>query len=101
MHFLPAYDEFIISYRDRSAALSEKHIAKAVSSNGIFRPVIVVDGQVTGLWKRTFKNNRLTVETEFFIKQGKSASTRIEKAVLAYADFLELTSYGISNTNQT
>ena len=101
MNFLPAYDEFIISYRDRSAALSEKHIAKAVSSNGIFRPVIVVDGQVTGLWKRTFKNNRLTVETEFFIKQGKSASTRIEKAVLAYADFLELTSYGISNTNQT
>jgi hypothetical protein len=50
---LPAFDEYIIAYRDRSAVLSSENFSKAVSSNGIFRPVIVVSGQVVGLWKKS------------------------------------------------
>ncbi|GHT00326.1 hypothetical protein FACS189421_12280 [Bacteroidia bacterium] len=50
---LPAFDEYIIAYRDRSAALLSEHYSKVVSSNGMFQPVIVVDGQVVGLWKKS------------------------------------------------
>lgn len=52
---LPAYDEFIISYKDRTATLPFEIHNKAVSNNGIFRPTIVIKGQVRGLWKRTIK----------------------------------------------
>jgi hypothetical protein len=55
---LPAFDEYIIAYRDRSAVLPSENFSKAVSSNGVFRPVIVVNGQVVGLWKRTEKGKK-------------------------------------------
>jgi hypothetical protein len=53
MFLLVAFDEYIIAYRDRSAVLPSENFSKAVSSNGIFRPVIVVNGQVIGLWKKS------------------------------------------------
>jgi hypothetical protein len=55
---LPAFDEYIIAYRDRSAVLPSENFSKAVSSNGIFRPVIVVNGQVVGLWKNSSLKNQ-------------------------------------------
>lgn len=66
VHLLPAFDEFIISYKDRGAALTAEHHSRAVSANGIFRPVWVADGQVRGLWKRTFKKNKVELTLEPF-----------------------------------
>jgi hypothetical protein len=43
---LPAYDEYIISYKDRTASLSSLNHSRAVSINGLFRPMIVINGQV-------------------------------------------------------
>ncbi|MGE5848091.1 MAG: winged helix DNA-binding domain-containing protein, partial [Ignavibacteria bacterium] len=39
-YLLPAYDEYLISYKDRSSALEFQDHKKTVSSNGIFRPSI-------------------------------------------------------------
>jgi hypothetical protein len=58
VYLLPAFDEFIISYKDRHAVLPLENHAKAVSNNGIFRPVAVVNGQVMGIWKRTVKKQQ-------------------------------------------
>ena len=74
VHLLPAFDEFLISYRDRSASLSLADNPKAVSSNGIFYPVIVVNGQVIGVWKRIFKKDKVRVLTHFF--QSPDALTK-------------------------
>lgn len=54
---LPAFDEFLISYADRSAVITLKDFSKAISSNGIFRPIIVVNGEVAGIWKRETKKD--------------------------------------------
>jgi len=86
---LPAYDEFIISYRDRSASLSEKNMGKAVSSNGIFRPVILVRCQVTGLWRKTNVKNQVNVETQFLMKPDKSTRINIDAAIQSYVSFCE------------
>jgi hypothetical protein len=52
VHFLPAFDEYIIAYRDRSVVIPPGHNAKAVSSNGMFHPTVVVNGQVVGVWAK-------------------------------------------------
>ncbi len=85
---LPAFDEFIISYKDRKAALASQHHKKAVSENGIFRPVIVVDGQVTGLWKRTVKKDRVLVETSFFHSPDRHTYALVEAAAETFGKFL-------------
>jgi hypothetical protein len=85
--FLPAYDEFIISYKDRSASLMNEDTKKALSTNGIFRPVILLNGIATGLWKRTVKNDKILLETEFFRSSEKITKASIENAILTYAQF--------------
>jgi hypothetical protein len=66
-HLLPAFDEYLIAYADRSAVIAAEHIDHAITSNGIFRPTILHDGIVAGTWKYIVQNiaalcNRQTVE---------------------------------------
>jgi hypothetical protein len=89
VHILPAYDEFLISYKDRSASLSLVHSRKAVSNNGVFRPFIVVNGQVAGIWKRTTKRDKIVIETEFFRPLGKDIKRLIEKELNRFGHFLK------------
>ncbi|RYY96466.1 MAG: winged helix DNA-binding domain-containing protein, partial [Chitinophagaceae bacterium] len=49
---LPAFDEYLIAYKDRSAVIGADHQAKAFTSNGVFRPLLVESGLVRGTWKR-------------------------------------------------
>ncbi|MBI3518536.1 MAG: AlkZ family DNA glycosylase [Bacteroidetes bacterium] len=88
VHLLPSFDEFLISYKDRSAAISSQHQARAFSNNGIFYPIIVMDGRVTGIWKRTHKKDKVIVELEFFEKNPLPDTSVITKAVKAFGEFL-------------
>jgi hypothetical protein len=90
VHLLPAFDEFIISYQDRSASLTDVDHKKAVSNNGIFRPTIVVNGQVMGIWNRTIKKDTVLIETELFKRPIKRTLRLVEKAAEQYGGFLEL-----------
>jgi hypothetical protein len=89
VYLLPAFDEFIISYKDRRAALPLENHNKAVSNNGIFRPVVVVNGQVMGIWKRTIKKSTVVVETELFSPPDKTNESLIEQAAVRYGHFLD------------
>ena len=61
---LPAFDEYIIGYKDRSAVLPAQHRNVVISKNGMFWPIIVVDGQVVGQWKR--ESGKRDLELTFF-----------------------------------
>lgn len=89
---LPAYDEFLIGYSDRSPSLSLTDNVRTVSSNGIFRPVIVVNGQVAGLWRRMKEKNKVVIELLFFQSKNKSIHRLAEKAASRYREFLGVVS---------
>ena len=88
-HLLPAFDEFLISYKDRSASLQLEHQPKAFSKNGIFYPVIVSNGQVQGLWKRTFKKDKVIIVPDFLKAPSATAKKQFEKAAKLYGKFLD------------
>jgi len=85
---LPAFDEFLISYKDRMASISLISHKKAVSENGIFRPVIVINGQVRGVWKRMIKKDKVIIETELFEPYNKSIKNQIENEIESFRLFL-------------
>lgn len=89
LYLLPAYDEYIISYKDRSAALPKENHKTTISSNGIFRPVILLNGKVTGLWKRTTIKDKIIIEAIFFQKQNKATYTLVQKATEQLGSFLD------------
>jgi hypothetical protein len=83
---LPAFDEYIIAYRDRSAALLSEHHSRAVSSNGVFRPVIVVNGQVVGLWKKS-ANKKNPVLFDFFEQPDADTKNLAKQVTEGFKDF--------------
>lgn len=87
---IPAFDEFIISYRDRSDAMLVEHHKKAISNNGIFRPTMVVNGKVCGIWRGTQKRNKVIVETKYLRPINPDEAILIRKASEKYGRFLGL-----------
>lgn len=83
---LPAFDEFLIAYTNRKAAIENNKMV--VSKNGIFWPVIVVSGQIAGLWKRTIKKDKVSVTIEPFKPIKKYHLNLIEKEVKKLGEFL-------------
>ena len=68
VHLLPGFDEYLISYKDRSAALDDPLYQRVTPTNGMLPATLVVDGKVIGTWKRVLKKK--TVEIEFFLFEG-------------------------------
>ncbi|PSL50167.1 winged helix DNA-binding protein [Chitinophaga niastensis] len=87
---LPAFDEYFIAYKDRSDVIDMAHANKVMTINGIFNPVMVINGQVVGTWKRTFKKDTVTIETAPFKPLKKAQQKALEAAGLQYAQFLDL-----------
>jgi hypothetical protein len=89
-YLLPAFDEYTVAYKDRSAMLDPKYTKQANSGNGILYPVIAIDGQVVGTWKRALKKDSLVITPSPFTKL-KSAETRaIAEAANRYGKFLDV-----------
>lgn len=85
---LPAFDEYIISYKDRSAAITFENHKKAVSNNGIFWPIIVINGKISGRWKRIIRKDTVMITTESFQPFSKEIKRSIEQQAIAFGNFL-------------
>lgn len=88
VYLLPAFDEYLISYTDRSASIAVKHQPHAFTSNGIFKPIVVVNGKATGVWERRINKDKVTIGVNFFGKPNKQFQPKLNKAAKAYAKFL-------------
>jgi hypothetical protein len=84
---IPAFDEIIISYTDRSAIISGDSHSKAVSSNGIFRPVVIIENQVAGLWRTVKSKKGIIVEISSFRSLNRSDKILINNAAESYSNF--------------
>ncbi|MHB8586465.1 MAG: winged helix DNA-binding domain-containing protein [Thermoplasmatota archaeon] len=89
-HLLPAFDEFAVAYKDRSAALARvASVASHVNPQiGLLSPAIVVDGQVVGTWGRTIGEGVVRVGLRPFIQWTPAESDAVAAGVERYAAFL-------------
>jgi hypothetical protein len=86
-YLLPSFDEYTVAYRDRSAVLDPAQTG-VISSNGIFYPIIVLDGRVAGTWKRTFKKGAVIITLSPFSLLKKKERQAIAAAAERYGAFL-------------
>lgn len=83
---LPAFDEFLISYADRSAAT--RLDTKTKPGAQIFHPVTLENGLVTGNWSRTFKKGSVHIEIKNCLK--KIAPLATKTAAKRFGNFLRM-----------
>jgi len=65
IYLLPAFDEYLVGYKDRTAAIISENHKRAISTNGVFRPVIIKNGRVIGLWKKALSGKKIITITPF------------------------------------
>ena len=78
-HLLPNYDEYFIGFRDRSAiGRRVRDTSSVTGGNALIPHVILVNGELVGIWRRTFEKERVLVTLE-----AHTALTRRELDLVA------------------
>jgi hypothetical protein len=93
---LPNYDEYIVSYKDRSATIAASDINKADPRGTIFNHTIVANGKVIGIWKRTIGKTKVDIELTPFAPLSQANKSVIATAAKRYTKFLALKDFTIN-----
>ncbi|MGI5206983.1 winged helix DNA-binding domain-containing protein [Spirillospora sp. CA-108201] len=65
VRFLPAFDNLILAYADRSRLMTDEH-RKAVCVGSLTKPALLVDGRVHGIW--TLRHDRKAGRAELTVE---------------------------------
>ncbi|MCU1478634.1 MAG: winged helix DNA-binding protein [Subtercola sp.] len=91
VHLLPGFDEYLLGYGDRSAALDPVHSNRIVpGGNGMFLPTIVGGGQVLGTWSRRATPKIVSVSFDPFAPLSAAREAAARSAARGYARYLDL-----------
>jgi hypothetical protein len=89
-HLLPGFDQYLLGYKDRSAVLSSADASKiAPGANGMFLSTIVIDGRVSGSWKRTVKKKSVDMKLNLFAPLKKAEIRAVVAAAERYGRFID------------
>ena len=89
LHLLSDFDEYLVAYKDRSAALDPRY-AWLQDPYTHLGPVLLIDGQVCGVWKKTVLDGRLVMEITLARPLTGSETDRLDAEIRRYAEFLEM-----------
>ena len=84
---LPAFDEYLVAYKDRSDALEARHARQVIGVNGLFNASVVIDGQITGTWKRSLGQTGIMIELSPFRALLKKELKALDNVARRYGDF--------------
>lgn len=87
-YLMSVYDEYTIAYKDRSALFDPRFEIKV--GNAIFNLVLVIDGRVAGMWKRTFKKDTVDITVNPYDKLNKAEKLAVTQAAENYSKFLNM-----------
>ena len=88
-HLLGLYDEYLIAYKDRSAAFDHSRWTRGRALDPFSAPVIA-GGRAVGGWKKKAAGSRVVVTVTPFGPLGRSETRAVEGAAGRYAAFLGL-----------
>jgi hypothetical protein len=89
LRLLPAFDNYLVGYRDRELIITAEHRPE-VYAGGLIRPAVVLDGRVIGTWRLVRSAETGTVALAPFGGMAGKAREAIEAEVEDIARFLAL-----------
>jgi len=89
LYLLPGFDEYILGYKNRTMVVEPEFLdAICPGGNGIFKPTIVSDGRVVGIWARTLKKKTVEITLEPFHSLSSDEMDKVGDAAAAFGAYL-------------
>jgi hypothetical protein len=89
VYLLPGFDEYLLSYQDRRAIM-DIDMKELAGKNGIISPTIVIDGHISGTWKRTLKKELVEIAVKAFEPFSTAEKDAVSDAAVRFGIFLDL-----------
>lgn len=87
---MPDYDEYGMSYKDRSAIFNADNLTAPIRGNNpVYNRMIIVDGKIEGTWRRTIKKDKMVIEIVPFASLSKAKHLEVLNAVKRYRSFID------------
>lgn len=90
VQLMPGFEEYLLGYKDRSAVLDLAHSKKVMPGGGMFKPFLVVNGQVMGTWKRVLRKTKVLLSLDPFEPLNSAQLDAVIAATESYGRFLGL-----------
>ena len=89
-YLLPNYDEYLVAYKDRPVADSSRAANLEARSGGAFPHHLVIDGRLSGSWRRTVKVNSVAIEVAPYQALSKAHARAVAGEADCYGEFLNM-----------
>jgi len=89
VRFLPEWETAIIGFQDRDRILSPELMPRVYTKNGIYQPVVLIDGFVATIWKLKKQKRTAHLGIDLFQLPSSSEKQEIEQEGSRLLDFLE------------
>jgi Winged helix DNA-binding domain len=88
---LPAFDEYMVGYTDRTVIIDPQHSKKLDGPAGaLLNNSLVIDGRIVGTWKRTLRKDAVIIELKLLTSLNKTQTRALDEAIDRYGRFLDL-----------
>lgn len=93
VRLLPAFDEYLLGYKDRAAVLDTVHSGKVnPGNNGMFMHTVLVQGRVCATWKKVLRKKSLAITVHPFTSLRKADIKSLHATAQDHARFLGIES---------
>lgn len=89
VYLLPAFDEYLVAYADRSSVWDARHTSQLDSRGQLLATnTLCIDGQIVGSWKGLLKAHVVMIETRPWRPLAQSEKAALEAAAERYGTYL-------------
>lgn len=90
VHLLPGFDEYLLGYTNRNDVLDPQYTnAIHPGKNGIFKPTVVINGRISGIWQRKLRKKSVTINITPFAPLTPTQQEQVASAANQYRTFEE------------
>ncbi|HEY2497579.1 MAG TPA: winged helix DNA-binding domain-containing protein [Candidatus Angelobacter sp.] len=91
VHLLPYFDVYLLAHSLKEHFLDARFYKRVYRDQGWISPVVLIDGQIAGVWEHTLSRQLIEVEVELFARVARSVREQIKNRAAELAELMERT----------
>ncbi len=89
VHLLPYFDVYLLAHRFKEHFLKAQFCKRVYRNQGWISPVVLINGEIAGVWSYKLSRKALEIETELFARVDSRTRKQIKERAAELADLFQ------------